>query len=56
MRDVDALHTAARRYCRARHDEAWDEYRDLALRLYRNGRGSWVTNEATTEELAVFPR
>jgi len=56
MRDVDALHTAARRYCRARHDEAWDEYRDLALRLHRNGKGSWITNEATTQELAVFPR
>jgi hypothetical protein len=56
MRQVEALHTAARRYCRARHDECWEAYRELILRLAREGKGYWKTNEFTQEEIDLYPR
>ena len=39
MDEVRALHTAARRYCRARHDEWWEVYRGLVALLDREGKG-----------------
>ena len=56
MDEIRALHTAARRYCRARHDESLEEYRKLVLRLDRERKGSWRTGEVTKDELELYPR
>ncbi|MBI3210372.1 MAG: hypothetical protein HYZ37_15915 [Candidatus Solibacter usitatus] len=56
MTDVEALHTAARRHCRARYDECWEEFRNLELSLSRHGIGFWKTNEFTPAELGIYPR
>jgi len=56
MDEIRALHTEARRYCRARHDEYWEEYRKLVVRLAREEEGYYKTNQYTAEELAVYPR